>query len=60
MRPDREIRRTIAQFLNGLAVAIIATLVLAPLAAETLRSHEAAVAIGVAVIIHMIAVRLAP
>lgn len=35
MRLDREGRRTLAQFLNGMAVALIAALVLAPVASGT-------------------------
>lgn len=37
MRRDREGRRTVVQFLSGLAVGTVATLVLAPLASGTLR-----------------------
>lgn len=32
MRLDREGRRTVAQFLNGVAVAVVATMLLAPMA----------------------------
>ena len=32
MRLDRESRRTVAQFLNGVAVAVVATMLLAPMA----------------------------
>lgn len=37
MKLDREGRRTAAQFLNGLAVAMVASLVLAPFGSGTTR-----------------------
>lgn len=45
MRLDKEGRRTVAQFLNGLAAGMVATLVLAPLAGGTLRPGLAAAAV---------------
>lgn len=56
MRLDREGRRTVAQFLNSLAVALVATLVLAPLALGTLRPVYAAMATAAALLLHLIAV----
>lgn len=48
MRLDRERRRTVAQFLNSLAVGTVATLVLAPIAGGTVRPDLAIGAVAVA------------
>ena len=44
MKLDTESKRTVAQFLNALAVALVATMVLAPLSAGTFRIASAAIA----------------
>lgn len=59
MRLDREAKRVLAQFLNALAVALLATLVLAPLAAGTLYMMPAMVAVGFAAILHIAALLIA-
>lgn len=56
MRLDREGRRTVAQFLNGVAVALLATLVLAPLASGSLHALTAVMAIACAAILHGVAI----
>ena len=58
MMHDRESRRTLAQFLNALAVTLLGTLVLAPLAAGSLRAPLAAAAIVATVGLHGAAIRL--
>ena len=60
MRFDREGRRTLAQFLNSLAVGMLATLVLAPLAAGTLRPGMAMGAMLGAAICHGLALHFGP
>lgn len=55
MRLDRERRRTLTQFLNGLAISNIAALVLAPLAAGTLKPAIMIGAIIAAVSLHAVA-----
>lgn len=52
MMHDRESRRTLAQFLNAIAVTLLGTLVLAPLAAGTLRAPVAAAGISAAIVLH--------
>lgn len=59
MRFNRETKRTVGQFLNGVAVALIATLVLAPLAGGQLRPAVAAFAIAGAITLHAAAVIVA-
>jgi len=59
MRLDREAKRILAQFLNALAVALLATLVLAPLAAGTLSMMSAMVAVGFAATLHIAALLIA-
>lgn len=56
MMHDRESRRTLAQFLNALAVTLLGTLVLAPLAAGTLNTPVAAAGMAAAVALHVAAV----
>lgn len=58
MKLDREGKRTVAQFLNALAVALVATMVLAPLSAGTFRIASAAIAACCAAILHAAAVAL--
>ncbi|KQX35355.1 hypothetical protein ASD04_15055 [Devosia sp. Root436] len=55
MRLDREGRRTVAQFLNGLAVAMLATGVLAPLAGGTPQGAMTAAALIGAALLHLLA-----
>lgn len=55
MRLDRESRRTVAQFLNGLAVGTVATLVLTPLASGTLRYELVTGALVAATVCHVLA-----
>jgi len=57
MRLDKEGRRTVAQFLNSLAVGILATLILAPLASGTLRPALVSGAVVAAAICHILALR---
>lgn len=57
MRLDREGRRTVAQFCNSLAVGILATLVLAPLASGTFRLEMVTGAVVAAAICHVVALR---
>lgn len=57
MRLDREGRRTVVQFLNGLAVGTVATLVLAPLASGTLRYELVTGALVAAAVCHVLALR---
>ncbi|KRA42069.1 hypothetical protein ASD80_10100 [Devosia sp. Root635] len=56
MRLNRETRRTAAQFLNGVAVSVVATLVLAPLAGGQARPVVTAIAIAGAMMLHAAAV----
>lgn len=58
MRLDREGRRTVAQFLNGLSVGMLATLVLAPLASGTLKPALAVAAGLGAAVCHWLALHL--
>ena len=59
MRFDREGRRTVAQFLNGLGVALITTLVLAPVATGGLLNGTVTfVALVGAVLVHLLALAL--
>lgn len=58
MMHDRESRRTLAQFLNALAVTLLGTLVLAPLATGSLRGPLAAAAIVAALGLHGAAIRV--
>lgn len=58
MKLNRETRRTVAQFLNGLAVTILATLVLTPLATENLQPGLSAAAVAGAAVVHALAVRV--
>lgn len=58
MQMDTEGRRTIAQFLNSLAVGIVVTLVLAPLANGTFRPGTATGAAVVSAICHLLALRV--
>lgn len=55
MKLERESRRAVAQFLNGLAVAMVAALVLAPFAGGTARWELGAAAILGASICHALA-----
>jgi hypothetical protein len=55
MMHDRESRRTLAQFLNALAVTLLGTLVLAPLAAGTLATPVAAAGMAAAIGVHVAA-----
>ena len=59
MKLDREAKRIVAQFLNALAVALLATMVLAPLAAGTLYPASAVVAVGCAAMLHAAALLIA-
>jgi hypothetical protein len=59
MRMDREGRRAIAQFLNGLAVAAVSVTILAPLASGTLTPITAFARGLTAAITHLAAVALA-
>ena len=52
MKLNREGRRMVAQFLNGLGVAVLATMVLAPAAAGNLYPFSAIVAVCGAAILH--------
>ena len=58
MRLDREVRRTIAQFLNGLAVALTAALVLAPAAESTFDGIAAVAALVGAGLLHLLALKV--
>lgn len=58
MRLDREGRRTVAQFLNSLAVGIVATLILAPVAGGNFRPELAIGAAVTAAICHGLALRV--
>ena len=58
MRLDREVRRTVAQFLNGLSVALIATLVLAPIASGAFQPIGGFAALLCAVLIHLLALAI--
>jgi hypothetical protein len=51
MRLNRDARRILAQFLSGLAVSSIATLILAPLAAGTTQPATVVGALAVAAIL---------
>ena len=51
MRLNRDARRILAQFLSGLAVSSIATLILAPLAAGTTQPATVICALVVAAIL---------
>lgn len=53
---NREGRRTVAQFLNALAVTLTATLVLAPLAAGHVNVTVAAVALLASGSLHILAI----
>lgn len=55
MRIDREVRRTVAQFLNGLGVALIATLVLAPVATGAFNGSATVAALIGAALVHLLA-----
>lgn len=55
MRFDREGKRTVAQFLNGIAVALLTSLVLAPVAAGSARTHTVAIATLAAAVLHLVA-----
>lgn len=59
MMHDRESRRTLAQFLNALAVTLLGTLVLAPLAAGAFETPVAAAAIAAAICLHVAALGVA-
>ena len=52
MKLNREGRRIVAQFLNGLGVAVLATLVLAPAAVGNLYPSSAVIAVCGAAILH--------
>jgi hypothetical protein len=58
MKLDREARRTMVQFLNGLAVALIAGFVLAPAATGSLEVPVAGFGLVGAVLLHAAALRL--
>jgi hypothetical protein len=58
MRFDREVRRTVAQFLNGLGVALIATLVLAPVAAGAFHGVAFLAALVGAALAHLLALAI--
>jgi hypothetical protein len=58
MRLDREVRRTLAQFLNGLAVAVIATMVMAPAVGEAVTGVVAVSAIIGAALLHLLALMM--
>lgn len=52
MKLNREGKRMVAQFLNGLGVAVVATLVLVPAAAGNLSPSSAVMAVCGAAILH--------
>lgn len=56
MRFNRETRRTVAQFLNGVAISLVATLVLAPMAGGQVRPAAGAFAFAGAMLLHAAAV----
>jgi hypothetical protein len=56
MKFNREARRTAAQFLNGLAVAVVGTMVLGPTMVGSFNGVIAAAAIVAAGLLHTIAV----
>jgi hypothetical protein len=58
MKLHREGKRTVAQFLNALAVALVATMILAPLSAGTFRITSAAIVARCAAMLHAAAVAL--
>lgn len=58
MRLDREGRRTMAQFLNGLAVATLSLGALAPMVAGTATVAASAVAFIIATALHATALAL--
>jgi hypothetical protein len=60
MRFSREGRRTLAQFLNNLGVGMLATLVLTPIAAGTLRPDMAMGSMLGAAICHGLALHFGP
>lgn len=60
MRFDREGRQTLAQFLSCLAVGMLATLVLEPLAAGTFRARMAMGAMLGSAICHGLALHFGP
>ena len=55
MRFNRETRRTVAQFLNGMAVSVVATLVLAPVATGAFNGIATVIALIGAVLVHLLA-----
>jgi uncharacterized membrane protein len=56
MMHDHESRRTLAQFLNALAVTLLGTLVLAPIAAGTLNTPIATAGMAAAIGLHVAAI----
>jgi hypothetical protein len=58
MKLDRESRRTVAQFLNGLAVAVVGTLVLAPAAGGSLQAIAVVCGLVGAALLHALALAL--
>jgi hypothetical protein len=58
MRLDREGRRVVAQFLNGIAVALVATMVLTPIAGGKVDISTAALGSACALALHAMALVL--
>ena len=58
MRLDREVRRTAAQFLNGLAVAVTATLLLTPAAGGATQGPLMVAAVVGAALLHVVALAI--
>jgi len=58
MRLDREGRRTVAQFLNSIAVALLSTLVLAPVAAGSFNLGGAVAGALAAALLHLAAIAI--
>lgn len=59
MKLDRETKRIVTQFLNALAVALLATLVLAPIASGNLNPASTVMAVGCAAVLHAAALLIA-
>ena len=55
MRLDREGRRTVAQFLNGIAVAVVATMLIAPIAGGNVNVAMVLMGAASAITLHAVA-----
>lgn len=58
MKLDREGRRTVAHFLNGLSVALVGTLVLTPAAGGSLQAIAVVCGLAGAALLHALALAL--